>query len=257
MYKKGIKKSIFLFSCICYLMGLTACEKETFSIDQHYTDALLGEYQVAGNDTDGDDFVGSWWHLSIRNTENDELELSIYDNEAGNPGIQGKVLCLNDKEIVIEYDPDYYEELPSSKWKLHGKRLSMTYQLTDDGIILTNNKKSINFSREWETITYAGHWMAPDSYELKDINITDTTLELKGWIHDPVGDWIEGEHVFELSEDCDYNECLIAGEYVEKEKFLKALHNKNAAHSVVEVDVEGDKAIEMRLIGSDESSLAE
>ncbi|MBQ0040550.1 MAG: hypothetical protein KBS56_00735 [Clostridiales bacterium] len=133
-------------------MGLavfTACETGTSpDVDAAALNNIIGEYQAVAVE-DEDNFVGGWWHLSIRDEYSEEgSDFSIYDNEAGNPGVEGKIVKLDDSSMVIEINPDYYDELPSSNWNDSGDTLEMTYVKTDSGIELTNSDCTIAFNLE-------------------------------------------------------------------------------------------------------------
>lgn len=110
---------------------------------------ITGEYQVvAVEDVNNDeDYIGTWWHLSI---DSKEKYLSIYDNEAGNPGVEGKIDFIDGSSLIVKIDPDYYEALPSAKWKSDGETLEVKYMKTDRGIELENNGKVISFIKEKE-----------------------------------------------------------------------------------------------------------
>lgn len=110
---------------------------------------IAGEYQVvAVEDVENDeDYVGTWWHLSI---DSKEKYLSIYDNGAGNPGVEGKINFIDGSSLIVKIDPDYYEELPSGKWKSDGETLEVKYKKTDEGIELENNGKTLTFIKEEE-----------------------------------------------------------------------------------------------------------
>ena len=117
-------------------------------IDREALTNANGEYQAVEVD-DPDDYIGSWWHLSILEDDYEYGDyLSIYDNEAGNPGVEGKIVLIDDKSIKVEIDPELYDELPSGQWKDSGEYLELTYERIPEGIILTNNGKSIRF--DWD-----------------------------------------------------------------------------------------------------------
>lgn len=141
-----MKKHFTFLLILLTLFMLTACESG--DIDKDSLTLACGEYQAVEVD-DPDDYIGSWWHLSILE---DDYEcgdyLSIYDNEAGNPGVEGKIILIDDKNIKVEIDPELYDQLPSGQWKDSGEYLELTYERTTDGIILTNNGKSIRF--DWD-----------------------------------------------------------------------------------------------------------
>lgn len=125
---------------------ITACGSK--DIDREALTLANGEYQAVEVD-DPDDYIGSWWHLSILEYDYEYGDyLTIYDNEAGNPGVEGEIVLIDDKNIKVKIDPDYYDQLPSGQWKDSGEYLELTYERTPDGIILTNNGKSIRF--DWD-----------------------------------------------------------------------------------------------------------
>lgn len=114
-------------------------------IDKEALIIAMGEYQAVEVD-DPDDYIGSWWHLSILEDSYEYGDyLTIYDNEAGNPGVEGEIVLIDDKNIKVKIDPDLYDQLPSGQWKDSGEYLELTYEKTPEGIILTNNGKSIRF----------------------------------------------------------------------------------------------------------------
>lgn len=144
--KKNIKKWIALMITAIMIFSV-ACVNSGES-DKEAAKAVIGEYQVVANESDNDDeYVGTWWHLSILE-EDDMLMMSIYDNEAGNPGIEGEVTSIDDKHISLKYDPDYFDELPCGIWSVDGDYLETDYELTADGIKLTNNDFTLTFVKE-------------------------------------------------------------------------------------------------------------
>lgn len=142
------KYLVLLLSLVLAMTTLASCGSK--DVNQDALGSLIGEYQAVEFDNGNDnDYVGGWWHLSIRDELSDEgSDFSIYDNEAGNPGVEGKMLLVDDANIKIEINPDYYDELPTSSWQDSGDFLEMTYAVTDDGIELTNNGKTIHFVKE-------------------------------------------------------------------------------------------------------------
>lgn len=124
----------------------TACASS--DIDRQALSLVKGEYQAVEVDNP-DDYIGSWWHLSILDDDHEYGDyLTIYDNEAGNPGVEGELVLIDDKNIKVKIDPDYYDQLPSGKWKDSGEYLELTYEKIPDGIILTNNGKSVKFNQD-------------------------------------------------------------------------------------------------------------
>lgn len=111
---------------------------------------IAGDYQAVEQDTGNDeDYVGGFWHLYIGiDDESGEPYFSIYDNAAGNPGVEGKIAEMGEEYMIVEYDPDYYDQLPSYKWQMEGKNLEIQYKKTLKGIELTNNGTTIQFIRD-------------------------------------------------------------------------------------------------------------
>ena len=142
------KYLVLLLSLVLAMTTLSSCGSK--DVNQDALGSLIGEYQAVEFDNGNDnDYVGGWWHLSIIDELSDEgSDFSIYDNEAGNPGVEGKMLLVDDANIKIEINPDYYDKLPTSSWQDSGDFLEMTYAVTDDGIELTNNGKTIHFVKE-------------------------------------------------------------------------------------------------------------
>lgn len=143
-----MKKLFFGCFLILCLLALSACGGGNAKIDEEALASVLGEYQaVPAEDAGEEDFVGSWWHLSV--TEEGPY-LSIYDNGAGNPGVEGRITALDGENLTVEWDPDYTEKLPHPGWSLDGGNLNLTYALTDGGIVLKNSGKAVEFTKEAE-----------------------------------------------------------------------------------------------------------
>lgn len=128
-----------LVAALCFLLTLSACGADA-SVDKDIAAQLAGDYQVTG-------LEDNYWHLYI-GLEEDTAILSIYDNAAGNPGVEGEMVLLDDAHIKLKYDKDLYEALPADGWQLSGDYLEMTYSLEDDRLTLTNNDVSLTFV--WE-----------------------------------------------------------------------------------------------------------
>ena len=75
--------------------------------------------------------------------------LTIYDDEAGNPGVEGKIIRLNKDTITIKIAFGYYAFLPDSDWKTTASdsRLEMHYKISNNKLILENNGKEMGFYR--------------------------------------------------------------------------------------------------------------
>lgn len=132
---------IIIVACGCGDRG------DTGGVNDEALTKLIGDYDVSVEES-FDKNVGEWWHLSI--IDNDEYGkcLSIYDAQAGNPGVEGTITFLDDSTMEIAIDPDYYDDLPTYEWECDGKTLLLEYVRTDDGIELTNKGTTIKFTEE-------------------------------------------------------------------------------------------------------------
>ncbi len=114
------------------------------SVDDQLFSAIAGDYQASPNDPN----LREYWHLTILSDwEGYPYYLTIYDNSAGNPGVEGEVIGLYSDSMRIHIDPDYFDELPAD-WILDGEDLVLAYQADKDAIILTNNNRSATFLKE-------------------------------------------------------------------------------------------------------------
>ena len=154
MGKRG--KILTYFLIIIFVCGLLASGLYFWSGIFSLKDSIKylkieGEYQIVESKSD-DNNAGSWWRLSIHETNYDDEKhveyFSIYDNEAGNPGVEGKIVELTDNYIKVLIDPEYYDKLPSGKWHQKGKYLEMSYTKNNKDIILSNNNISLYFEKE-------------------------------------------------------------------------------------------------------------
>ena len=149
------KYIIVLIAAIISLAMLVSCSnteavKDYVPVDEAALAQIVGDYQAVEFDNGvDDDYIGGYWHLTIL-ADNEEYGnyLTIHDNEAGNPGVEGEIVSTDDSNIVIKIDPDYYDQLPCGRWKDSGEYLEMTYVKTDDGIELTNNEYTVEFNEE-------------------------------------------------------------------------------------------------------------
>lgn len=239
---------------MCLLMlCLCACTKIDKSIDDAAAQKIIGEYQAAD-----DSGIDEWWHLSICWDDEDRLYLSIYDNSAGNPGIEGPVVSLDNEQIAMEYDDDYYDKLPSDKWKTDGKYLIMSYSLSEEGITLSNKNADAVFAKEPDMYTISGHWRAPNSDELEDVIIANGTITLKGWQRSTkTREWTNEEKTYVLADDCIFNDMYFEREVIPQDKFQEQLKRKDAEYMVIELDMIGEEVSEVRLVEPDESYLTD
>ena len=77
--------------------------------------------------------------------------MAIFDNGAGNPGVEGQIISLDNKKIVIKVDYDLYEGTPGD-WKLGDDTLELDYTIEDDGtLVLSNSGSKGEFAEYVET----------------------------------------------------------------------------------------------------------
>ena len=114
-------------------------------IDMKELKTLLGDYQAEAEDPDDEGF----WHLFISEDFEDKGPyMSVYDNGAGNPGFEGRIMYLKDGIVIVEIDEDLYEGMPSG-WEPegNGKYAILDYELEDDGIELGYRGNEVEFKK--------------------------------------------------------------------------------------------------------------
>lgn len=125
-------------------------QKEETVLNMECFDAVEGDYHVQGHE-DEDNYVGWYWHLAFFRNE-DGPYFTIYDDAAGNPGVEGYIIAMDEDSINVEIDQDYYEDLPRDNWADKDGVLYLQYELTEDGIRLTNGgeETAIEAVREFD-----------------------------------------------------------------------------------------------------------
>lgn len=246
---KRIKLVIAAVTALCFLLMLTACGADTsVGVDKDIAAQLAGDYQVTG-------LEDNYWHLYI-GLEEDTAILSIYDNAAGNPGVEGELVTLDESHIKLKYDKDLYEALPSAEWQLSGNDLEMTYAIDGDSLTLTNSDVSLIFQREAEQKIICANWNSDAENTLDSFVMDEETITLSGWVYDPLNDgWSETELSFEIAEDCIYNDCVSQWLTISPEEFRTLLDSDESANTVLELDVLGSAVEEVRLTEPDNSFL--
>ena len=115
-------------------------------IDMKELKKLLGDYQAEAEDPDDEGF----WHVFISDDYMDKGPyMSVYDNEAGNPGFEGRIMYLKDGIVIVEIDEDLYEGMPKD-WvpEGNGKYAILDYEIEDDGIELGYRGSEVEFNRD-------------------------------------------------------------------------------------------------------------
>ena len=108
---------------------------------------LEGEYRPTDEDL-------SWMILTIDPKGGAILDdspgvpyLAIFDDEAGNPGVEGEIIGLDEDTIIIKISKGFYESLPHSGWKTtdNDSRLEMHYERFLNVLTLENNGEKMKF----------------------------------------------------------------------------------------------------------------
>ena len=120
---------------------------EANEIDSTLLANLEGEYRPTDQNK-------SWMILTIHQESGPILGdgpkvpyLAIFDDEAGEPGVEGEIISLDEETITIKIEKDYFERLPDSDWKTSNfnSQLTMNYTRSGDKLTLENNGKEMEF----------------------------------------------------------------------------------------------------------------
>lgn len=142
---------------ICMAGSFVACSGEKKD------SKTVSEYMIENNVAGEYKMKDSFWALSIT-----EDYFSIYD-PVGNPGVEGRVLSMDDKSIVVEVDKEIFDGFPAEGWSLSGDNLEVEYERTEDTITLTNSGVPVVFiSDECGTDTVSVEIAPNESVKKKD-----------------------------------------------------------------------------------------
>ena len=142
-------KKLLIALGLVLAFALAGCG-ENSKVDEAYFSNICGTYDVVEHESDDfDRYVGGWWALDIGDFEGSGPYLTIYDCGAGNPGVEGPIVALDESSVSIDCS-EIHDELPVGCWKYDEKTLTMDYKVTDEGIELTNNDFAIKFKKRVE-----------------------------------------------------------------------------------------------------------
>lgn len=110
-----------------------------------YFEELRGEYQAEESGEDTDQYVGDYWHLDIAKNHKKPY-FSLYDNAAGNPGVEGDIIHLSKDRMVIKINQDLYEGLPGD-WEDEGKTIAISYEKKGNLLFLKNHQTTVKMSK--------------------------------------------------------------------------------------------------------------
>lgn len=135
---------IALMIIVLYFVVSTVISSQ---IDKRQLEKLEGEYRPTDEDL-------SWMVLTISSEGGMIMDdgpgvpyLAIFDDEAGNAGVEGEIIGVDEDTIIIKINKDFYERLPHDNWKttLFDSRLEMHYKKSMENLILENNGEEMEF----------------------------------------------------------------------------------------------------------------
>lgn len=129
---------------ICILLLIMSGCSLGGKVDQDIFKSLCGDYQSLEDEKNG---IGSYWHMGIGKSDKGKPYVWIFDDEAGNPGIQGEIVELSGDRMVICYDEEWFEELPADQWQVKDGMLDIQYRKTKDGLAFINNRMEVLFEQ--------------------------------------------------------------------------------------------------------------
>ncbi len=256
-----MKRFSILMVLVLSISLLVACGSS--NIDRDIFKSISGDYQAVAQETgDPNGYVGDWWHLYIGDDEEHGAYLAIYDNAAGNPGVEGPIYALDDSTVKIKCDPDLTDQLPSSEWEPDGDYLEMTYTTTDSGIILENSGKAIEFKKDVNFRTLCGNWKSDAEQSLDNFSFTGRGVQMTGWNYECSGQenvggiWCEETLDFELADDCSFTDNFFMTGDVTQGEWEELIRRDDAGNSVIELDVSDETVIAIRLSKIEDTELA-
>lgn len=249
-----IKMLLLPIMTMCLFASCGSDLTEDGSIDVDKFSSLEGEYQVEYSDE-----VGSWWNLSIDIYEDDEYHLTIFDGEAGNPGVEGTIVDLSKDSMTIKVNQESYEELPTSKWKMDGDHLTLKYKKEGCSITLSNHGFDIKFSIPFTTI--AGFWNSDEEYHIDKFTFNHGRITTKGHTHengDAESYGLDNEAGDELciARDCRFYDEYTGSVEISQKEFQDLLKDGKSAGGVIEIIYSADTAYEIRLVKYQNSILS-
>lgn len=132
---------------VCMIFCLTGCgtsEKEKLpgTEDAALLKPFLGSWQCEETPLERDDIYTGYLHLEVQ----DDSSYSMYDIEAGNPGIEGTLEIQTEDTMVIHIHETVDTDLPGG-WETMSMDQQLTYRFTEDG------KLEMSLADDEETVT--------------------------------------------------------------------------------------------------------
>lgn len=137
MKKKSINKII---GAIMLGVLLCACAKEESGDLEPIPEEFLGEWECGDSPLENPDYYTGFLKLRVL----EDGYFSMYDVEAGNPGICGDIEILSDKELQLNGNTEE-EFSPPPTWEEMQENQILTYQfVSEDELYLTFEKDDGN-----------------------------------------------------------------------------------------------------------------
>ncbi len=213
-------KSVFcIFVLLIFVSGLlTGCKAS--EVDKACMDRLAGSYEMCDS-TEKDAYMGMAMVINYEDNKTSKPHFSIYDT-CGNPGVEGKILKMDESTITVKIDQEYYEGMPAGDWKEKNGELILSYNIEEkegrnkDGIDIIQQKVILSEAfeeKETTKITFIKELQDEEgeiiSNELVEID-EDALAQLTGTYHNDEYDatlTIVGKdkvHIDPWEEDCCY-----------------------------------------------------
>ncbi len=135
--KKNEKKTacrtvLFIICLVGMIFCLTGCgaseKKLPGTEDAALLKPFLGSWQCEETPMERDDIYTGYLHLEVQ----DDSSYSMYDIEAGNPGIEGTLEIQTEDTMVIHIHETVDTDLPNG-WETMSMDQPLTYRFTEDG----------------------------------------------------------------------------------------------------------------------------
>ena len=128
--KKAVAVITVLMMLAFCLTGCGTSEKEKLpgTEDAALLKPFLGSWQCEETPLERDDIYTGYLHLEVQ----DDSSYSMYDIEAGNPGIEGTLEIQTEDTMVIHIHETVDTDLPGG-WETMSMDQQLTYRFTEDG----------------------------------------------------------------------------------------------------------------------------
>lgn len=122
-YMRKAKSILVILLCV---MILCACGNKNIGLDNY--PEFIGKWQCAEAPLEHPDYYTAYLMLVI----NEDGSFSMYDAEAGNPGLKGELQVISDKELSLDCNPEDDFDPPPT-WQSMNEEQVIEYSFTEDG----------------------------------------------------------------------------------------------------------------------------